>query len=152
MQERLYSQSCKDDPRFEHFLARTWCLLRRYQVTLTCSPHKLSIFWLGIVSLEEVILSFSIIVQYSIYIFLCMSIFLFHFRCKLIFIFIFYHQSFNFIALFVSLSRQHVVLHTQSWRCISDVLWHTERRGPLPAGRPSRARLRVSESSVRRYV
>ncbi|XP_067935307.1 mRNA (2'-O-methyladenosine-N(6)-)-methyltransferase-like [Watersipora subatra] len=29
--ECLYRLNCKDDPRNEHFLARVWCLLRRYQ-------------------------------------------------------------------------------------------------------------------------
>ncbi|XP_027858220.1 mRNA (2'-O-methyladenosine-N(6)-)-methyltransferase isoform X4 [Xiphophorus couchianus] len=30
--ELLYRYSCIDDPRFEKFLARVWCLLKRYQV------------------------------------------------------------------------------------------------------------------------
>ncbi|XP_013402356.1 phosphorylated CTD-interacting factor 1-like [Lingula anatina] len=29
--EQLYRWNCKDDPRFDKFLARVWCLLRRYQ-------------------------------------------------------------------------------------------------------------------------
>ncbi|XP_029006767.2 mRNA (2'-O-methyladenosine-N(6)-)-methyltransferase isoform X2 [Betta splendens] len=31
-QELLYRYSCVDDPRFEKFLSRVWCLLKRYQV------------------------------------------------------------------------------------------------------------------------
>uniref|UniRef100_A0A3B5MHG6 WW domain-containing protein n=1 Tax=Xiphophorus couchianus TaxID=32473 RepID=A0A3B5MHG6_9TELE len=31
LQELLYRYSCIDDPRFEKFLARVWCLLKRYQ-------------------------------------------------------------------------------------------------------------------------
>ena len=31
-QEQLYRWNCRDDPRFENFLSRVWCLLRRYQV------------------------------------------------------------------------------------------------------------------------
>ncbi|XP_053171924.1 mRNA (2'-O-methyladenosine-N(6)-)-methyltransferase [Scomber japonicus] len=30
--ELLYRYSCIDDPRFERFLSRVWCLLKRYQV------------------------------------------------------------------------------------------------------------------------
>lgn len=30
--ELLYRYSCVDDPRFEKFLSRVWCLLKRYQV------------------------------------------------------------------------------------------------------------------------
>ncbi|ESO96929.1 hypothetical protein LOTGIDRAFT_115378 [Lottia gigantea] len=29
--EQLYKLNCRDDPRFDHFLCRVWCLLRRYQ-------------------------------------------------------------------------------------------------------------------------
>lgn len=29
--EQLYSLHCRDDPKFENFLARVWCLLRRYE-------------------------------------------------------------------------------------------------------------------------
>ncbi|KAK6174693.1 hypothetical protein SNE40_017923 [Patella caerulea] len=29
--EQLYKLNCRDDPRFEQFLLRVWCLLRRYQ-------------------------------------------------------------------------------------------------------------------------
>ncbi|XP_021342973.1 phosphorylated CTD-interacting factor 1-like [Mizuhopecten yessoensis] len=29
--EQLYRLNCRDDPRFDQFLARVWCLLRRYQ-------------------------------------------------------------------------------------------------------------------------
>ncbi|XP_070536314.1 mRNA (2'-O-methyladenosine-N(6)-)-methyltransferase-like isoform X2 [Ptychodera flava] len=29
--EHLYRMHCRDDPRFENFLSRVWCLLRRYQ-------------------------------------------------------------------------------------------------------------------------
>jgi len=32
-QELLYRYSCIDDPRFERFLSRVWCLLKRYQVS-----------------------------------------------------------------------------------------------------------------------
>lgn len=32
-QELLYRYSCIDDPRFEKFLSRVWCLIKRYQVT-----------------------------------------------------------------------------------------------------------------------
>lgn len=30
MQEYLYRYSCFDDKKFEQFLSRVWCLLRRY--------------------------------------------------------------------------------------------------------------------------
>ena len=30
-QEQLYQLNCREDPRMEHFLARAWCLLKRYQ-------------------------------------------------------------------------------------------------------------------------
>lgn len=33
VQELLYRYSCIDDPRFEKFLSRVWCLLKRYQVS-----------------------------------------------------------------------------------------------------------------------
>lgn len=29
--EQLYKLSCRDDPRFDNFLGRVWCLLKRYQ-------------------------------------------------------------------------------------------------------------------------
>ncbi|PVD21090.1 hypothetical protein C0Q70_19256 [Pomacea canaliculata] len=29
--EQLYRLSCRDDPRFDNFLARVWCLLKRYE-------------------------------------------------------------------------------------------------------------------------
>lgn len=32
-QEQLYKLNCRDDPRFDHFLGRVWCLLRRYHVS-----------------------------------------------------------------------------------------------------------------------
>lgn len=33
LKELLYRYSCVDDPRFEKFLSRVWCLLKRYQVS-----------------------------------------------------------------------------------------------------------------------
>lgn len=32
--EQLYSLNCRDDPKFENFLARVWCLLCRYETFL----------------------------------------------------------------------------------------------------------------------
>lgn len=34
-QELLYRYSSIDDPRFEKFLCRVWCLIKRYQVNLS---------------------------------------------------------------------------------------------------------------------
>lgn len=39
-QELLYRYSCIDDPRFEKFLSRVWCLLKRYQVSSTSDSQS----------------------------------------------------------------------------------------------------------------
>lgn len=42
-QELLYRYSCIDDPRFEKFLSRVWCLIKRYQVNLiVCNRSETS--------------------------------------------------------------------------------------------------------------
>ncbi|XP_013883113.1 mRNA (2'-O-methyladenosine-N(6)-)-methyltransferase [Austrofundulus limnaeus] len=38
--ELLYRYSCIDDPRFEKFLSRVWCLLKRYQVMFGSSANE----------------------------------------------------------------------------------------------------------------
>ncbi|XP_067856846.1 mRNA (2'-O-methyladenosine-N(6)-)-methyltransferase isoform X4 [Heptranchias perlo] len=38
--EQLYRYSCIDDVRFEKFLARVWCLLRRYQSMFGVGAHE----------------------------------------------------------------------------------------------------------------
>uniref|UniRef100_UPI00398F8637 mRNA (2'-O-methyladenosine-N(6)-)-methyltransferase isoform X2 n=2 Tax=Pristiophorus japonicus TaxID=55135 RepID=UPI00398F8637 len=38
--EQLYRYSCIDDVRFEKFLARVWCLLRRYQSMFGIGAHE----------------------------------------------------------------------------------------------------------------
>ncbi|XP_069740810.1 mRNA (2'-O-methyladenosine-N(6)-)-methyltransferase isoform X3 [Narcine bancroftii] len=38
--EQLYRYSCIDDTRFEKFLARVWCLLRRYQSMFGVGAHE----------------------------------------------------------------------------------------------------------------
>lgn len=38
--ELLYRYSCVDDPRFEKFLSRVWCLLKRYQVMFGGGIHE----------------------------------------------------------------------------------------------------------------
>ncbi|KAF6731720.1 Phosphorylated CTD-interacting factor 1 [Oryzias melastigma] len=38
--ELLYRYSCIDDPRFEKFLSRVWCLLKRYQVMFGSSNNE----------------------------------------------------------------------------------------------------------------
>ncbi|CAH1779043.1 unnamed protein product [Owenia fusiformis] len=38
--EQLYRWNCKDDPKFEFFLARTWCVLRRYQTLFGLQPKE----------------------------------------------------------------------------------------------------------------
>uniref|UniRef100_A0A4W3JY57 mRNA (2'-O-methyladenosine-N(6)-)-methyltransferase n=1 Tax=Callorhinchus milii TaxID=7868 RepID=A0A4W3JY57_CALMI len=38
--EQLYRYSCVDDARFEKFLARIWCLLRRYQSLFGVGVHE----------------------------------------------------------------------------------------------------------------
>lgn len=40
-QELLYRYSCIDDPRFEKFLSRVWCLLKRYQVSFCLLTNQL---------------------------------------------------------------------------------------------------------------
>uniref|UniRef100_A0A7N8Y0L4 mRNA (2'-O-methyladenosine-N(6)-)-methyltransferase n=1 Tax=Mastacembelus armatus TaxID=205130 RepID=A0A7N8Y0L4_9TELE len=38
--ELLYRYSCIDDPRFEKFLSRVWCLLKRYQVMFGSNANE----------------------------------------------------------------------------------------------------------------
>uniref|UniRef100_A0A8C6WHN7 mRNA (2'-O-methyladenosine-N(6)-)-methyltransferase n=1 Tax=Neogobius melanostomus TaxID=47308 RepID=A0A8C6WHN7_9GOBI len=38
--ELLYRYSCVDDPRFEKFLSRVWCLLKRYQMMFGSGTHE----------------------------------------------------------------------------------------------------------------
>ncbi|XP_039632543.1 mRNA (2'-O-methyladenosine-N(6)-)-methyltransferase [Polypterus senegalus] len=38
--ELLYRYSCVDDPRFEKFLSRVWCLLKRYQAMFGIGVHE----------------------------------------------------------------------------------------------------------------
>lgn len=38
-QEQLYRYSCFDDKKFELFLPRVWCLLKRYNAFLANSEH-----------------------------------------------------------------------------------------------------------------
>uniref|UniRef100_H3BHH4 mRNA (2'-O-methyladenosine-N(6)-)-methyltransferase n=2 Tax=Latimeria chalumnae TaxID=7897 RepID=H3BHH4_LATCH len=38
--ESFYRYSCIDDPRFEKFLSRVWCLLRRYQLMFGVGVHE----------------------------------------------------------------------------------------------------------------
>ncbi|KAH9507644.1 mRNA (2'-O-methyladenosine-N(6)-)-methyltransferase [Bulinus truncatus] len=38
--EQLYGLNCRDDPRFDNFLARVWCLLKRYQTYFGSNPNE----------------------------------------------------------------------------------------------------------------
>lgn len=38
--EQLYKLNCRDDPRFDHFLGRVWCLLRRYHTLFGLGPNE----------------------------------------------------------------------------------------------------------------
>lgn len=38
--ELLYRYSCIDDPRFEKFLSRVWCLIKRYQAMFGAGVHE----------------------------------------------------------------------------------------------------------------
>ncbi|BFZ13338.1 hypothetical protein BsWGS_16377 [Bradybaena similaris] len=38
--EQLYGLNCRDDPRFDNFLARVWCLLKRYQAYFGSGPNE----------------------------------------------------------------------------------------------------------------
>lgn len=38
--EQLYGLNCRDDPRFDNFLSRVWCLLRRYQTYFGTSANE----------------------------------------------------------------------------------------------------------------
>ncbi|GFO20659.1 phosphorylated ctd-interacting factor 1 [Plakobranchus ocellatus] len=38
--EQLYGLNCRDDPRFDNFLARVWCLLKRYQSYFGSNPNE----------------------------------------------------------------------------------------------------------------
>ncbi|CAG5118671.1 unnamed protein product [Candidula unifasciata] len=38
--EEIYGLNCQDDPRFDHFLARVWCLLKRYQAYFGSRPNE----------------------------------------------------------------------------------------------------------------
>ncbi|BFZ19751.1 hypothetical protein BsWGS_22790 [Bradybaena similaris] len=38
--EEMYGLNCQDDPRFENFLARVWCLLKRYQAYFGSRPNE----------------------------------------------------------------------------------------------------------------
>ncbi|XP_013083878.1 mRNA (2'-O-methyladenosine-N(6)-)-methyltransferase-like [Biomphalaria glabrata] len=38
--EQLYGLNCRDDPRFDNFLARVWCLLKRYQAYFGINPNE----------------------------------------------------------------------------------------------------------------
>lgn len=40
LQEQLYKLSCHDDPRFDLFLGRAWCLLRRYKTYFGLQPGE----------------------------------------------------------------------------------------------------------------
>ncbi|XP_029652931.1 mRNA (2'-O-methyladenosine-N(6)-)-methyltransferase [Octopus sinensis] len=38
--EQLYRLNCRDDPKFDYFLARCWCLLRRYETYFGIQPRE----------------------------------------------------------------------------------------------------------------
>ncbi|KAJ8302948.1 hypothetical protein KUTeg_019344, partial [Tegillarca granosa] len=38
--EQLYRINCRDDPRFDNYLARVWCLLRRYHTFFGLQPSE----------------------------------------------------------------------------------------------------------------
>ncbi|XP_045193105.1 mRNA (2'-O-methyladenosine-N(6)-)-methyltransferase-like [Mercenaria mercenaria] len=38
--EQLYKISCRDDPRFDHYLTRVWSLLRRYHTLFGTQPNE----------------------------------------------------------------------------------------------------------------